>query len=204
MAKIVLDFDGTIYSTAQRMIDLVKIHHPEAYKGGNFKDIKEFGFKPVLDLDYYEVQEMFNRKDFYIPEYVMDGALEFIKEYQLGGHIVEILTVGTDFNNVNKALLLEKLGLNIVLTCINTVGDKKISMDKGTYHANYNGITIYVDDRLECLETVQGFTYKVQFCEEGYVLDKDINFRYPYVTNWNDLYDIVEVILKKKDYKSYT
>ena len=194
MAKIVLDFDGTFYSTAQRMIDLVKIHYPYAYLGGDFRDIKEHGFSPVIDLDYWTLQALFNRKDFYIPEYVMEGAMEFIEEYQLGGQTIEFLTVGTTYNNANKGLLLDKLGLNVKMTSIDIIGNGLVSMDKGTYYCNYGGYSIYVDDRKECLDTVKGFTDKIQFREEGFVLDEDNTNDYISVTNWDDL----EILINKK------
>lgn len=194
MAKIVLDFDGTIYRTAQRIIDLVKIHYPTAYKGGDFKDIREYGFKPVIDLSEEKLQELFNRKDFYIPEYIMEGALEFIEEYQLGGHIVEILTVGTSYNNTNKGLLLNAMGISIKVHGITTIGDYHIPFDKGSYHANYKGYSIYVDDRKECLDTVRGFCDKIQFREDGFVLDEDKTNDYIFSTNWDDL----EILINKK------
>jgi len=189
--KIVLDFDGTIYSTARRMVDLVKKYHPEAYMGGTWKDVKEYGFKPVINLSEKILQEIFDREDFYIPSYIMEGALEFIEEYQLGGHEVEILTVGTRLNNDHKSMLLEKMGMNIKIFKIETIGTKKMSMDKGSFDANYKGNSIYVDDRLECLKTVKGFTWKFQFSEDGYVLDEDKNVDYVSVTNWDDFERIV-------------
>ena len=199
MAKIVLDFDGTIYSTAQRMIDLVKIHYPNAYKGGDFRDIKEYGFRPVLELSEDKLQELFNRKDFYQVEYFMEGALEFIREYQLGGHTVEILTVGTIYNNANKGLLLDIVGLDIKLFAINTIGDVEVEMDKGSYNANYKGYTIYIDDRKKCLDTVKGFQEKIQFREEGYVLDEDNTNEYNSVTNWDDAEILINKLIKYND-----
>lgn len=196
--KIVLDFDGTIYSTAKRMIDIVKVHYPESYKGGTFKDIKEYGFKPVLDISDEKVQEMFNRKDFYTPEYIMDGSLEFIEKFQSLGNEVEILTVGKTYNNANKSLLLDSLGISIVLNKIDYIGNKKLNMNKGSYHANYKGYTVYVDDRKECLDTVKGFGTKIQFSEDGYILEEDKNDKYSVVENWDNLEKIVSDLSHKE------
>ena len=214
MAKIVLDFDGCVFSTAKRIVDLAKIHYPNSYKGGTWKNIKRHGFDPVLDLDEDSLQDLFNRKDFYVEGYLMDGAIDTIKKLQAEGHTVEMLSVGTSYNNANKALLFQKLGMSIVLTLITTVGTNNISFNKGTFTSNKKKNTvdkiismfgstslgkflrskikpletaIYVDDRAQCLKTVNDFDYKIQMREEGYVLDSDRGHGYSYSTNWEDL-----------------
>lgn len=198
MAKIVLDFDGTVFSTCRRMVDLVKIHYPNSYKGGIWKDVKKHGFSPVLDLCEDKLQDLFNRKDFYSEEYLMDGAIDTIKRLQAEGHTVEMLSVGTSYNNANKALLFERAGLEIALTLITTVGSNNVSFDKGTYTSNKkNGeISIYVDDRLQCLRTVKDFNYRIQMRECGYVLDSDKDGEFNFVTKWEDLSDKIENIIK--------
>lgn len=198
MAKIVLDFDGTIFSTAKRIVDLAKIHYSESYNGGVWGDIKEYGFSPVLSLDEDILQGLFNREDFYKEEYLMDGAIKTIKKLQSKGHTVEVLSVGTVYNNLGKANLLEKVGLEIVLNLVTTVGSNRISFDKGTYFANkkLHEKAIYVDDRLQCLRTVRGFDYKIQMREQNYVLDSDKSNEFEVVTSWEELDRVINRILK--------
>lgn len=82
MARITLDMDNTIYSTARRIVDLAKIHFPECYNGGTWEDIEGHGFTPVLTLSEDKIQDLFNRKDFYIKDYLMADAIKCIKSLQ--------------------------------------------------------------------------------------------------------------------------
>lgn len=198
MAKIVLDFDGCVYSTARRIVDLAKIHYPESYLGGSWRDIRDHGFQPVLNLNEDSLQVLFNRKDFYVESYLMEGAIDTIKEFQTQGHTVEMLSVGTSYNNANKALLFERIGMGLALTLITTVGSNNISFDKGTYTSNRKSgqLAIYVDDRIKCLDTVKDFQFKFQMREDGYVLDSDRTPRYTYATNWKDMKDMINKAIR--------
>lgn len=109
-----------------------------------------------------------------------------------------MFSVGTPFNDLNKKLLLMNEGLVMNVMTVSTIGSNAVKFNKGSRHSNKldGEIAIYVDDRIKCLSTVRGYDYLIQMREKGYCQSADKKWYGHIVTNWKDLSDKIDDIIK--------
>lgn len=189
MKKIItLDFDMTIFDSWTRFLEIAKEHYPETVKIDDVKAIKKHGFAPAIEMTNQQIHDVFQRDDFYIDGYFLDGFDElywFLIEH---GFQINILTVGGAKNNYFKSKLMKDVGYDKLTLWSITFMGKTVKFDKGQYDARGG---IFVDDRIACLDSVQN-AVKFRMSYNGASLTEDECLKYPIIYNMHELREIIK------------
>jgi len=145
MKNIIIDFDGVIYDSIKRFID---IYNNEYLDKVDYKTCKTWNFKECKKIqDRQEIFKIFDRDDFYFEDekYFIKDSIRAVN-YLSQKSNVTIATCGTNKSNFNKQSLCEKVFPNC--NFIGITNSSSFEIGKDAIFGDY-----IIDDHIKNLET---------------------------------------------------
>lgn len=141
---VIFDFDGVIHNTPKSLVDL----YNKLYSDNVGYDVSRkwniSGAKKIKNNE--QVEELFEHKDMYSVDYLMDGSLELLNKL---GEQVKIATIGRASNIYNKCKNIIDPYFNDI-QIIGIIKKEPKNMKKEI--VNMSG-DIFIDDKMSNLET---------------------------------------------------